>query len=105
MILELLRQHFLSVLQFRSLSRFLLGDLHELGCELSFILLQPLSKLLDLHISLGNVSLYLSQCLILLLQTILIHLVEVNIGHQCIALITHSVLLFVDLTEPAFWTG
>lgn len=66
---------------------------------MGFVLLQALIELLQLDITLGYVTLYLCQGFILLTETVLIHLVEVDIRHECITLVTHAILFLIDFGE------
>ncbi len=91
----------LSLFQLSLLLGLLIGDFHQFDLELSLVLFETLIQLLELNVSLGYVVLNFSKGLFLLLQTTLVHLVEVDIRHQCIALIAHSVLLFIDLRKSA----
>jgi hypothetical protein len=68
--------------------------------KLTLILLEPLIQLLQLNVPLGYVVFDLGECLLLLLQARLVHLVEVDVGHERVALVAHAVLLLVDFGQP-----
>ena len=90
------RQCLLLLYQLLSLPILLIGQLNELVLELSLILIKPATHMLQLDVSLAYTSLDLGKGFVLLLETGLIHLIEVDVRHQSITLVTHSVLLLVN---------
>ena len=102
MLLRLDGQRFLFFTQLGPFPVFLLSDFHELQLKLTLVLIQPLRELLQLRVSFADVAFDLGQSLILLLETVLVHLVEVHVRHQRVAFVAHSVLGLVNLGKPPF---
>ena len=105
MLTLLQSEGFLALLELLTLCRLPLSDFHQLHLELGLVLFEALGDLLELDVTLGYVVLDLGECLILLLQAVLVHLVEVHVGHQSVALVTHAVLLLVNLGEAPLRRG
>jgi len=97
MLLRLDGQRFLFFTQLGPFPVFLLSDFHEFQLKLTLVLIQPLRELLQLRVSFADVAFDLDQSLILLLETVLVHLVEVHVRHQRVAFVAHSVLGLVNL--------